>query len=70
MQALYHGDATEFNWANGDATVVTTTGTLALYMALDWIFYLLFCYLTLINYSHFIAAKKWTDFTSQLWAIS
>ena len=37
---------------------------LNLYIWLDWFAFLLFGYFTLINYSHFVAAKAWTDFKS------
>ena len=62
VQSLYHGNSKEFNWANGDATLETSSGTLVTYMVLDWLVFFFFCYLVLINYSHFVAAKSWADF--------
>ena len=70
VQALYHANDEEFDWANGDATLQTSSGALTTYMVLDWLIYLLFAYLVLVNYSHFVAAKTWTDYTGQTWALS
>ena len=62
IQALYHGNDKEFSWANGDATLERNSSTLQLFIIFDWIFYVLFGYLVLTNYSHFVAAKSWTDY--------
>eukprot|EP00354_Favella_ehrenbergii_P006312 CAMPEP_0170458208 /NCGR_PEP_ID=MMETSP0123-20130129/5242_1 /TAXON_ID=182087 /ORGANISM="Favella ehrenbergii, Strain Fehren 1" /LENGTH=222 /DNA_ID=CAMNT_0010722255 /DNA_START=22 /DNA_END=690 /DNA_ORIENTATION=- len=70
FQALYHENATEFEWENGEAVATTTASMLNLQLWLDWFFFLFFGYFTLINYSHFNEAKKWTDFTSQTWSLS
>lgn len=64
IQALYHDGATDFKWENGEAVVDSTSGMISLFIILDWLGYIFFVYLVLINYSHFIAAKKWTDYTT------
>ena len=64
VQALFHTDSEEFSWDNGDATKTTSKAVLNLFIWLDWFLYLFFGYLTLINYSHFIAAKSWSDYSN------
>ena len=63
FQSLYHDGATEFKWENGEATATTSAAVLNLYIWLDWFGYLAFGYFTLVNYSHFVKAKTWTDYT-------
>lgn len=70
IQALYHENATEFKWENGEAVATTSANVLNLYIWLDWFAYIFFGYFTLVNYSHFSAAKKWTDYTSQTWNLT
>ena len=57
IQALFHGFNQDFSWDNGEATRTSSAAVLNLFLWLDWILFFLFAYMTIINYSYFIAAK-------------
>ena len=63
VQALFHSDSSNFSWDNGNATKTSSTGVLVWFIIQGWLFYVIFSYFTLINYSYFVSAKKWTAYT-------
>ena len=68
IQSFVHAGHDEFQWRNGDATKTTSVSVLNLFIWLDIILYLVFCYFTIINYSFFISAKSWTTYTGTTWS--
>ena len=55
---LNHGGATEISWANGEAVQPASSATvLWLVIVADWTLYLMYAFLTLINYSYFAQSK-------------
>ena len=62
--ALHHFGEDEFKWDNGEATATTPASALNLILYMDWFLFIIFGYFTLINYSHFHAAKSWADYSN------
>ena len=56
------GSELGYSLDNGDATRTTSVAVLNMFIWFDWILYILFGYLTLINYSVFVNAKTWTSY--------
>ena len=48
MQALFHGGETDFSWDNGNATKTNSEGILIWFIIMDWLLYIIYCYLILI----------------------
>ena len=63
MQALFHKGDTEFSWDNGNATKTNSAGLLIWYIIMDWLLYIIYCYLVLICYSYFVKAKTWSSYS-------
>ena len=51
-------------WDNSDAIIGNSNFALNFFLIFVWSAYLTFCYFTLINYSYFISAKSWADYSN------
>ena len=59
-----HDGSDEFKWENGDAESGLSKSQINSFLWLEGILYLIFAYFTLINYSHFVNAKTWSDYSN------